>query len=164
MVTRTTRFLAITLLAIFPHFGFSGPDSAATANGTATSEVPQPIALEDADVKPKPKNVRPSDFPGKFEKAQGFIGACVVEFTIGKNGAVLGPQVVRSGDPSFNKPALSAISKWKFSPAMKNGAPVECHVSMAFIFTTRDRLPEGYGKDFNQPGFLPAFVVQSMLQ
>jgi protein TonB len=49
-----------------------------------------------------------------------------VEFTIGVDGSVKDPKIVKANPPKiFDKAVLKAITRWKFNPDMVNGKPVE---------------------------------------
>lgn len=64
-------------------------------------------------------------------------GYVVVEFTVKENGTVLNPIVVES-DPGilFNEAALSAVSRFRFSPRLVGGEAVRVDgVQMKFSFT-----------------------------
>jgi TonB family protein len=57
-------------------------------------------------------------------RASDVEGEVVVSFTISPRGDVLNPTVVSSTAQLLDKPTLVAVSKWKFSPAMKDGVAV----------------------------------------
>ncbi|MGE4286316.1 MAG: energy transducer TonB [Phycisphaerae bacterium] len=64
-------------------------------------------------------------------------GTVYVIFIVGKDGRVENPQVQKSSDPVFDRPALNAIKKWKFEPGKRNGRPVRFRMRVPITF------PEG---------------------
>jgi len=70
-----------------------------------------------------------------FEARQaGITGYVVVEFTINKNGDVVDAVAVTATYPAFISPALSCVTRWKYSPGMKNGHPVSCRTREKITF------------------------------
>lgn len=59
---------------------------------------------------------------------QGIEGWVLVEFTIGTEGQVKNPRIVRSEPPQiFDKSALDAVRRFRFRPRTVAGSPVEVH-------------------------------------
>ena len=71
--------------------------------------------------------------------AEGWVK---MSYVIDTNGNVQDPVIEDfGGHKSFKHSALSAIKKWKFDPAIKDGKPTEqCHQSVQFDFTLGDNL------------------------
>jgi len=67
----------------------------------------------------------------------GAEGWVQMSYVIDTEGNVVDPVVEDfGGNRKFKSAALSAIKKWKFDPAMKDGKPTEqCHQSVQFDFT-----------------------------
>lgn len=57
---------------------------------------------------------------------RGIEGRVLIEFTIGKSGAVKDAKVI-AAEPSsiFNSAAIKAVLQWKYNPKIVNGKPVE---------------------------------------
>jgi TonB family protein len=67
-------------------------------------------------------------------RATGQQGEVTMRFTVDENGDVKNARVVRSNHPDFEEPALEAVSKWKFKPAMARGKPVEMSMQIPIVF------------------------------
>lgn len=61
-------------------------------------------------------------------------GTVYIIFIVDQNGRVQNPTVQKSTDPVFDKPALTAIKKWKFEPGKRNGKPVRFRMRVPFTF------------------------------
>jgi protein TonB len=67
----------------------------------------------------------PPVYPSRALRS-GIEGVVTVEFTIGVDGSVKDPKIVKAKPPKiFDKAVLKAITRWKFNPDMVNGKPVE---------------------------------------
>ena len=67
----------------------------------------------------------PPVYPSRALRS-GIEGVVTVEFTIGVDGSVKDPEIVKAKPPKiFDKAVLKAITRWKFNPDMVNGKPVE---------------------------------------
>ncbi len=81
------------------------------------------IAAADSDVIPIVR-VTPQ-YPLRASE-RGIEGWVEVEFTISKLGTVKNPTVINSHPSSiFDRSALKAIRKWKYTPKIEDGEPVE---------------------------------------
>lgn len=84
------------------------------------------------DVRPvATRDVEP-DFP--YELGSVLAGKAVVVFTVRADGKVEDPSIVEADDILFGEAALSAIRKWRFRPAEIKGAPVNCRMTLPFVF------------------------------
>jgi protein TonB len=68
----------------------------------------------------------------------GVTAEVTVLFTVNAKGGVTKCRVTDSTHVEFNVAALDAIKKWTFSPATRNGEPVEKRVRQTFRFTLHD--------------------------
>lgn len=82
---------------------------------------------------PKPIRQIPPDYPPGMLQAW-VIGSVFVQFVIDQEGAVKNPYVVKSNNPWFERPAIDAVLKWKFTPAEVNGKPVNIRVVQEIRF------------------------------
>ena len=57
-------------------------------------------------------------------------GVAVAIVTIGKDGLVLNPYIRSTSDAMLVRPTLEAVKKYKFSPFLLNGAPVEVEIAI----------------------------------
>jgi protein TonB len=65
-------------------------------------------------------------------------GQVVVSFTITAQGDVINAQVVSSTDRRLEAPALEAIQKWKFAPAMRDGVAIKVKALQPIAFAMPD--------------------------
>lgn len=93
-------------------------DAASKAPG-----VPVPVAV-----------VSPSDISAKYAGAK-----VELSFTVDAQGTPTGFSVVASPDATLAKVVMDAVSKWRFTPAQKNGAAVATKVVLPVRITEMDR-------------------------
>ena len=67
-------------------------------------------------------------------------GQVVVSFRVTPSGDVADEAIVSSTQARLNRPTLLALSKWKYAPAMKAGAPVTSRVLETVRFTIPDAI------------------------
>lgn len=110
--------------------GFS-IDLSLDADSLGTSD----IIFDIGDVEEKPVPTRRIEpvYPPTM-KRQKINGSVRVEFVVDKNGNVVAPRVVQSSHMEFEKPALDAIRRWKFTPGKKDGEAVRVRVAAPLIF------------------------------
>lgn len=91
----------------------------------------------DANNAPKPsirsaiQPVYPPDLAAK-----GAVGGAILELMIGADGNVSSVKVLRSSHSEFEQAATSAVRQWVFSPAKKEGVPVDGRWRIAVTFET----------------------------
>lgn len=82
---------------------------------------------------PRPvKQVTPI-YPYVMRRA-GIGGEVEVGFIVDTEGAVHNAYVIWSNNPWFERPALDAVSKWKFEPGRVNGRPVNVRMTVPIAF------------------------------
>jgi TonB family protein len=94
----------------------------------------QPKAGQDVQPAKIVHYVRP-DYPDSW-KREGLQGTVHVRITIAKDGSVRDVNVV-DGDSRLAKSALKAVKQWRYSPALKNGEPVELQSTAAVTFALK---------------------------
>jgi TonB family protein len=93
------------------------------------------VLLEDAvEVRPKAIREVEPDYPFRLQSV--LTGNAVVVFTVLTDGTVADAAVVEADDVQFGEAALAAIRKWRFKPATIKGVPVECRMTMPFVFVS----------------------------
>ena len=87
-----------------------------------------------ADSAPEPVKQVPPEYPEKA-MSRSVEGWVELEFVVGVDGKVRDVSVLNA-EPAkmFEGAAVKAIQKWVFSPAMRNGAPVESQARRKFTF------------------------------
>jgi TonB family protein len=88
------------------------------------------------------KSVQP-EYPFYIARA-GLIGEVAVVFIIDPKGDVQNPYVVESNNPWFERPAIEAVLKWKFTPGEMNGRVVYVRAQqlIKFELDTGGNVPE----------------------
>jgi protein TonB len=100
------------------------------AGGAALEQV-----FNAADIDQRPRAVYqsapayPADMRGK--KVEGVV---TVIFVVESTGKVSDLKVESSNNPSFERPAMEAIRRWKFDPGLKAGHPVSCKMRVPIRF------------------------------
>jgi protein TonB len=80
------------------------------------------MAQDDTDAVPLVR-IAP-DYPPRA-LARDLEGQVTLEFTIGAEGTTKDIHVIESSDPIFEEPAVSAVSRWRYSPRVVDGSAVE---------------------------------------
>lgn len=83
----------------------------------------------------KPLQMDPPDFP-RTALRRGQEGFVVLEFTVSTDGSTRDIAVIESEPRNvFDREAIRAVSGWKFSPAMRDGRPVETRLKHTIDFS-----------------------------
>lgn len=82
----------------------------------------------------QPRPVYPMDM-----RRDGMSGSVVVDFIVDTQGNVRNARAIRSSNRSFEEPAVSAVSKWKFSAGRKGGHAVFTHMQVPIEFNIDSR-------------------------
>ena len=99
------------------------------------AETVQEDAFDVADLEKRPEavsQVAPS-YPPELRKAK-VEGVVTLVFVLDETGRVEDPRVENSSRPEFEKPALEAIRKWRFSPGQKDGKAVRTYIRVPMRF------------------------------
>ncbi|MEY2880227.1 MAG: hypothetical protein RLZZ15_2607 [Verrucomicrobiota bacterium] len=113
-----SRLLALTLV-----LAAAAPLTAADS-APAIDRPAQPVAT----VAPK--------YPYMMRHAAAAAEVTVL-FTVNAKGAVTDAKIVDSTSPEFVTATLDALKKWQFTPALKDGKPVDTRVVQTFTFNVR---------------------------
>lgn len=101
--------------------------------GALDGNVEGAFSLAEIDQKPRaisqPAPMYPADMRSK--KLEGVV---TVVFVVDAAGNVSSPRVENSSHSSFDKPALDAVKKWKFEPALRSGRRVACKMRVPIRF------------------------------
>lgn len=101
--------------------------------GGAEESVDSAFSLAEMAQKPmpisQPQPIFPLDMRGK--KIEGVV---TLKFIVDETGAVKSPKIDTSSHPSFNQPALDALKKWKYEPAVRAGKRVAWPMSQTIRF------------------------------
>ncbi len=86
------------------------------------------------DTKPVPIRMPAPEYPANLKKAY-VTGLVVVELNLDEKGKVIEAQIVKSNRKQLEIYAVSAAKNWAFKPALKDGAPVACRISVPIQFS-----------------------------
>ena len=89
-------------------------------------------SIKAVDVRPVATRQVEPDYP--FDLESILTGKAVVVFTVRTDGKVADPSVLEADDVLFGEAAVGAIRKWRFRPAQVKGAPVDCRMTLPFVF------------------------------
>jgi len=89
--------------------------------------------IGDVEEKPVPTRQIEPTYPPSL-KRQKINGSVTVVFVVDTQGNVVAPRVEKSTHMEFEKPALDAIRRWKFTPGKKDGEAVKVRVRAPLIF------------------------------
>lgn len=92
-----------------------------------------PAVAESKIEPPVPVRTVAPEYPDAL-KRDGAMGIVVVDCTVDEQGNVVNPQVEKSTNKGFDEAALSAVKKWKFKPAKRDGNPIAKKVSIPIKF------------------------------
>jgi len=90
--------------------------------------------LASVDLPPKVVRQEPPVYPLEMRRAR-LLGRVILGFIVDVEGRVREAHVVESNNPYFDDPALDAVLKWTFTPAIKDGRPVNCTMKVPINFT-----------------------------
>jgi len=82
---------------------------------------------------PVPVRTVAPDVPSSFARS-GSVGLVTISFQVDEKGSVQDPTIVKSSHAELEEPALTAIKKWRFKPAKKDGVAVSVHVTIPIKF------------------------------
>jgi len=82
---------------------------------------------------PVPVRTVAPEVPSSFSRS-GSVGLVTVNFLVDEKGNVQDPTIVKSSHPELEEPALTAIKKWRFKPAKKDGNVVAVKVTIPIKF------------------------------
>ena len=103
------------------------------------AETPAPVVSEPVLVEAEVQNQVPPIYPSRCQSRAEEQEVIIVSFDITTRGQTANPRISSSTNNCFNRAALSAISRWTFTPATRDGVPTSTFGrSMRFNF----QLPE----------------------
>ena len=102
----------------------------------AGNSLGQIFSLSALDKIPRIKFQVPTEYPNEMRR-NGINGEVVVSFVVDRQGEVRSATIVSSTHIAFEAPALRAVTRWRFSPGIKNGVPVNTQVVQPLAFNLR---------------------------
>ena len=112
-----------------PGEGSRGGEGTSASHGPPTpwSEVPGSGSPPQLLVKVEPH------YPEVMRVAR-LEGRVLLRAIIGEDGNVEAVEILRSSSPAFEAAAMTAVTRWRYSPAMQNGRPVKVYVAVIVDF------------------------------
>lgn len=95
---------------------------------------PGVYSVSAVDVRPISTHEVEPDFPSELESI--LVGKAVVAFTVRTDGKVADAMIVQADDVQFGEAAVDAVRHWRFRPALMKGVPVDCRMTLPFIFNS----------------------------
>ena len=101
---------------------------------TATETVQEDLFdVADLEKRPEPISQVAPTYPAELRKAK-VEGLVTLIFVLDETGRVEDPRVENSSRSEFEKPALEAIRRWRFSPGEKDGQAVRTYIRVPMRF------------------------------
>lgn len=116
--------------------GFQSGRIGGKGGGGLGADMDQAFSMADLDQKPRVVYQPAPVYPAAL-RSRKIDGIVTVIFVVDANGRVANAKVEKSSDPAFDKPALDAVRKWKFEPAMKEGRKVSTKMRAPIRFDTK---------------------------
>lgn len=101
--------------------------------GVGDESVEKAFNLDEIDQDARVVDQIAPTYPAELRR-QKLEGSVVLKFIVDSTGKVLNPRVVESAHVAFDKPALDAVRRWKFEPAVKGGQRVNCFKRLVIRF------------------------------
>ncbi len=128
------KILQISLLALSMTGGLSPALSGEETNSTAETEISGFVyAANSVSEPPKPISRPRPEYPPEMRK-QNIEGQAILVFIVDRNGRVRKITEIRATNKAFAANAAEVVTRWKFSPAIKDGKPVNCRVRINIPF------------------------------
>jgi protein TonB len=101
---------------------------------TAATEIQDEVfTVAELEKRPEAVSQVAPVYPAELRKAK-VEGVVTLVFVLDETGRVDEPRIENSSRPEFERPALDAIRKWRFSPGMKDGQAVRTYVRLPMRF------------------------------
>jgi protein TonB len=123
---------------------------------------PGVYAITAVEVRPVATHEIEPDYPPELGSI--LTGQAVVALTVRADGKVADPAVIQADDVLFGEAALQAVLKWRFRPARVHGAPVDCRITLPFVFTSPYGYPSGEGTVPDPPDAPPGGSQQTSVE
>ena len=129
-------FALLTYEQVFNQIGANSPVDQATKDllDALESGSPKIHTPGEVDAMPKPTFRVAPEIPEALRKG-GAPAMAEVEVIIDQTGRARLPQIISATDDAFGWAAATAVSRWMFQPALKDGEPVYLRVRVPFKFT-----------------------------
>jgi TonB family protein len=72
----------------------------------------------------------------KAATVRGYFGEVMVTATVNELGKVVGAKAT-SGPPTLREAAITAVSQWRYQPALLNGKPITSQIVVRLMFNPK---------------------------
>lgn len=111
--------------------GVSGPLTGGVSIGALPGQA-GPVRVGSTIVTPRKLVDTPPVYP-EAARTAGIAGVVLLEVTIGTDGSVTNPRVLRS-IPQLDAAAVEAVRQWRYEPTLLNGTPVPVTMTVTVRF------------------------------
>lgn len=101
--------------------------------GALGADVERAFTLAEIDQKPRASYQSSPSYPQEL-RGRKLEGTVSVIFVVDSAGKVVEPRSEKSSHVAFEKPAIEAVRRWKFEPAVKAGKRVACKMRVSVRF------------------------------
>lgn len=101
--------------------------------GEIASDLESAFSLDELDQKPRAVFQASPLYPAEM-RGKKIEGSVSIIFIVDPNGRPVELKVLKSTHPAFEKPAMDAVKRWKFEPAIKAGKRVPCKMRVPIRF------------------------------
>jgi protein TonB len=106
-------------------FASGGRIGGTGTGGALGDQVDRAFTLAEIDQSPRATYQAQPDYPKEL-RGRKLEGVVSVIFVVDAAGKVQDPRAEKSSHAAFEKPAIEAVKRWKFEPAVKSGKRVAC--------------------------------------
>ncbi len=133
-LAETTQTIAVTAdLEVAMGLGGSLAGFGEVHATTSAAAQEETFNVADLEKRPEPVSQVAPAYPPELRKAK-VEGVVTLLFVLDEKGRVESPRVENATRPEFEKPALEAIRKWRFTPGLKDGQPVRAYIRIPMRF------------------------------
>jgi protein TonB len=118
--------------AMFGDVGVKLTSHVAAATGEE-DEIDRIFSMADLDQRPRVLFQAMPSYPPELRRSKR-QGTVYIVFLVDKLGRVTSPRVEKTTDPAFERPALEAVTQWKFEPGVRNGEKVQFKMRVPISF------------------------------
>jgi protein TonB len=101
--------------------------------GGMEDELERAFSLSEIDQRPRAIHQVAPNYPSVL-RGKSIEGVVTVICIVDASGRVSNPRVESSNNAAFEKPAVDALKRWKFEPAVKGGERVSCKIRQPIRF------------------------------
>jgi len=126
-----------------PDVGLSPGTGGASLSGDlsfdfSADETEMVFEMGEVDKNPRATSEMPPNYPDSLKRAR-IEGEIMIEYVVGSDGRVKSVVVLSGDDSLFVKSAITAVKRWKYKPAIRNGKAVSVRIRRPIGFSVGKR-------------------------